>query len=117
MRTYEHKGVNIMMSYLKKIFGFTRENQSHNLQIVADNFRDTISQGILDGKAIEDALWQFENISHDEDKTVRGEKDYAGFDISASVSPLENAYYEVVVMITNNDDTIIEVSGNIIHNG
>lgn len=105
-----------MISYFKKIFGFTTENLSYNLQVVADNFKDTITQGILDGKDIKDSLWQFENISYDNDKTVRGFKAYSGFNVSASISPLDNSYYNIVVVIASDDDTIVEVSGNIIQN-
>ena len=104
----------MIMHNIKKFFGFNQENQSYNLQIVADNFVETITEQLIQGKTVLQSLWQFENISQNDECSVRGEKQYAGFNVVATVSQLDDCSYEVVVVLSNDDDTIVEISGDIV---
>lgn len=97
---------------IKRIFGFSPENQTYNLQIVADNFVDTISRSIKKGKTLNQSLWQFDKVEYNEDGHIQGRKDYAGFEVTAAIYPVDNNSYEVIVTVSN--DKFIEMSGNII---
>lgn len=102
------------MHNIKKFFGFNKESEAYNLQIVADNFLETITEQLIQGKTVSQSLWQFENISQNDEDSVRGEKQYIGFNVVATVSQLNDCSYEVVVVLSNDDDTIVEISGDIV---
>lgn len=104
----------MIMHNIKKFFGFNQENQSYNLQIVADNFVETITEQLIQGKTALQSLWQFENISQNDEDSVRGEKQYAGFNVIATITQLGDCSYEVVLVLSNDDDTIVEISGDIV---
>ena len=62
------------MHNIKKLFGFNKESEAYNLQIVADNFVETITEQLIQGKTALQSLWQFENISQNDQDLARGEK-------------------------------------------
>lgn len=102
----------MMLSSIKRMFGFNPENQAYNLQIVADNFVDTIAQSIQKGKTLNQSLWQFNKIGYNEDGYIQGRNDYAGFEVTATVYPANNNSHEVIVTVSN--DKFVEMSGNVI---